>query len=129
MKRGLAQVTTPSHDLTGPKSSARAVEYWTTTLSAYGVKTIADYATHARRCEEDEGWDGILIGDSQNYGFDLYVKLTVAAMATKRVKVGSFVTNPVTRHPAVTAAAMASLNELTSGRAVLGVGRGDSALA
>jgi alkanesulfonate monooxygenase SsuD/methylene tetrahydromethanopterin reductase-like flavin-dependent oxidoreductase (luciferase family) len=39
------------------------------------------------------------------------------------------VTNPYTRHPAVTAAAIASVQELSEGRAVLGIGRGDSSLA
>jgi 5,10-methylenetetrahydromethanopterin reductase len=39
------------------------------------------------------------------------------------------VTNPLTRHPAVTAAAAATLQSITGGRAVLGIGRGDSALA
>src|SRR4029434_1829249 len=38
------------------------------------------------------------------------------------------VTNPVTRHPAVTAAAIATVQVLSGGRAVLGIGRGDSAL-
>ena len=41
---------------------------------------------------------------------------------------GPGVTNPVTRHPAVTASAAATLQVETAGRAVLGIGRGDSAL-
>ena len=41
---------------------------------------------------------------------------------------GTFVTNPLTRHPAVTAGAIASINELSDGRAFLGIGTGDSAV-
>src|SRR5262249_43364007 len=42
---------------------------------------------------------------------------------------GTAVTNPVTRHPAVTAAAAVTLQAASAGRFVLGIGRGDSALA
>ena len=49
-------------------------------------------------------------------------------MSTKRAMLGPTVSNPQTRHPAVTAAAIASLNELSKGRAFLGLGSGDSAV-
>jgi 5,10-methylenetetrahydromethanopterin reductase len=52
----------------------------------------------------------------------------VAAAATSRLRLGPLVTNPVTRHPAVTAGAMASLQLVSNGRAFLGIGTGDSAL-
>jgi 5,10-methylenetetrahydromethanopterin reductase len=42
---------------------------------------------------------------------------------------GTGVTNPFTRHPAVAASAIAALQELSRGRAVLGIGRGDNSLA
>ena len=45
------------------------------------------------------------------------------------MRIGTGVTNPVTRHPAVTAAAIAALHVESGGRAILGIGRGDSALA
>ena len=38
-------------------------------------------------------------------------------------------TNSVTRHAAATATAISSVNRISNGRAVLGIGRGDSALA
>ncbi len=38
-------------------------------------------------------------------------------------------TNSVTRHPAVTASAAMAVQEVADGRMVLGIGRGDSALA
>jgi 5,10-methylenetetrahydromethanopterin reductase len=78
---------------------------------------------------ERSGWDGMAIADSQCVIGDSYVALTIAAQATSRIKLGVGVTNPVTRHPAVTAAAIAGIQELSGGRAVLGIGRGDSSLA
>jgi 5,10-methylenetetrahydromethanopterin reductase len=45
------------------------------------------------------------------------------------LRIGTGVTNPFTRHPAVTASAIASVHVESGGRAVLGIGRGDSALA
>jgi len=47
------------------------------------------------------------------------------ALATNGVKLGPGVTNPYLVHPAVTAAAIATLDELSEGRAVLGISSGD----
>jgi 5,10-methylenetetrahydromethanopterin reductase len=77
---------------------------------------------------ESSGWDGLLLADSQNLTPDVFVALTMAAAATNRLELGTAVTNPVTRHPAVVAAAISSLQVASRGRAVLGLGRGDSAL-
>jgi len=49
--------------------------------------------------------------------------------ATTRLKLGTGVTNSGTRHPAVTASAIATVQAESGGRAYLGIGRGDSALA
>ena len=59
---------------------------------------------------------------------DLYVYMTHALAATERIVVGSGVTNPLTRHPSVTASAHATLADLHPGRVVLGIGRGDNAV-
>ena len=87
------------------------------------------------RCEETAaqaerlGFDGLLLADSQNLVGDVFVELGVLARGTHRLGLGTGVINPVTRHPAVTAAAIASVQLESGGRAVLGVGRGDSSLA
>jgi 5,10-methylenetetrahydromethanopterin reductase len=78
---------------------------------------------------EEQGFDGIAVVDSQNLSGDSYVTLTAMALATKGLGIGTGVTNPVTRHPAITASAAASIQRLSGGRMVLGIGRGDSALA
>ncbi len=50
--------------------------------------------------------------------------VTIIASSTRRVKVGPDVTHPYVRHPAITANNIAAIDELTGGRAVLGIGRG-----
>jgi 5,10-methylenetetrahydromethanopterin reductase len=75
------------------------------------------------------GFDGLLLADSQNLVGDVFVELGVLARATHRLGLGTGVINPLTRHPAVVAAAIATLQLESGGRAVLGVGRGDSSLA
>lgn len=74
------------------------------------------------------GFDGLLVADSQNLNADVWVELALAAAATERIGLGPGVTNPVTRKLAVTASAAATLQAETGGRAVVGFGRGDSAV-
>ncbi len=78
---------------------------------------------------EDAGWDGLVVVDSQNLSGDSYVALAVAATVTQRIGLATGVTNSITRQAAVTAGAIASIQRLSKGRATLGIGRGDSALA
>jgi 5,10-methylenetetrahydromethanopterin reductase len=78
---------------------------------------------------ESAGFDLLGIADSQSLYRELYVGMTLAALKTQRIRLGPRVSNPVTRHPAVTASAMASIEELAPGRTLLGLGTGDSALA
>lgn len=55
---------------------------------------------------------------------DVYVTLAAIATATERILVGPGITNPFVRHPGATASAVASLDELSGGRAFLGLGAG-----
>jgi len=80
------------------------------------------------RVMEETGWDLLGIGDSQSVYREVYVSLTACALASRRLRLGPTVTNPITRHPAVTASAIASLDEVSGGRAFLGIGSGDSAI-
>lgn len=90
-------------------------------------RRIAEVAEHAPLAEA-AGFDLLGIGDSQSLFQEVYVSLAVASVHTSRTRLGPAVTNPLTRHPAVTAAAIASINELSGGRAFLGIGTGDSAV-
>ena len=78
---------------------------------------------------ENMGFDSILCPDTQNLSADPYGQLTLMAHHTKSIKLGTGVTHPVTRATAVTASAMASLQEESDGRAICGIGRGDSSAA
>jgi 5,10-methylenetetrahydromethanopterin reductase len=82
----------------------------------------------ARRVEA-EGWDGQMFMCSQNLSADPWVQMGVWASTTSRLKLSTGVTNPFTRNVAVTAGAAATVQAVSGGRAVLGIGRGDSALA
>jgi len=78
---------------------------------------------------EQMGFDMVLCPDTQNLSADPYGQLSLIANATSTLKMGTGVTHPVTREAAVTASAMASLQEESSGRAICGIGRGDSSAA
>ncbi len=75
---------------------------------------------------EHLGYDRCWVYDEGLATRDVYVTLTAIALATGRMEVGPGITNAYTRHPATTAAALASLDELSHGRAFLGVGAGGS---
>jgi 5,10-methylenetetrahydromethanopterin reductase len=77
---------------------------------------------------EAEGVRRIWVIDSQLAMKDVYAGLVVAALNTAHIGLGTGVTNAVTRHPTVTANAIAAVNEISGGRAILGLGAGDSAL-
>ena len=77
---------------------------------------------------EELGYDLIGVGDSQSGYRELYVSLAVAALHSRRALIGPIVTNPVTRHPTVTASAIGAIDRLAAGRTLLGFGTGGSAV-
>jgi 5,10-methylenetetrahydromethanopterin reductase len=89
-----------------------------------GVKRIDEIHKRAKRAE-DLGYDGIFVGESHLSSIDSFQTLATCAMLTNRVLLGIAVTNMVFRHPTVLAGAAASLNEISNGRALLGLGTGD----
>src|SRR5690349_17275278 len=91
--------------------------------------SFAHRVAPAAAAAERMGFDGFLLADSQNLNADIWVELALAGAATDRIMVGPGVTNTETRDPAVTASAVATLHAETGGRAVLALGRGDSALS
>src|SRR5579863_7488273 len=95
------------------------VQVWPVTSADIGVQAVL---------AESQGWDGIALADTQCISEDVFVLLGLAAQATTKVKLMTGVTNPYTRHPSVTAGAIATIQAVSRGRAVLGIGRGDSAL-
>jgi 5,10-methylenetetrahydromethanopterin reductase len=77
---------------------------------------------------EAGGWDGLSLTDSQNLVGDPFIAMALGAKVTDRLKFMTGVTNPATRHPAALATAIATVQEESGGRAILGIGRGDTAL-
>lgn len=77
---------------------------------------------------EQLGFDDLWITDSSTHAGDCYVYATLALAATSRICVGTAVTNPLTRHPAITANAFRSLVQLAEERVVCGIGVGDRPL-
>jgi len=87
------------------------------------VKDWADWA----EMSEEAGFDLVGVPDSQSVYRELYVTAALAALRTKRATIGPWVANPLTRHPAVQASAIATIDEMSGGRAMLGLGTGHSA--
>jgi 5,10-methylenetetrahydromethanopterin reductase len=76
---------------------------------------------------EARGFEYVWVPDERFYR-ECYAYLTLCAMHTTRVRLGPCVTDPYTRHPALTAMAMGTLDEISGGRAILGIGAGVSGL-
>jgi probable F420-dependent oxidoreductase len=79
------------------------------------------------RLAERHGFEYAWTYDSHVLWQESIPLLAVAARETEKIKLGQFVTNPGTREPTVLASAYATLHDLSDGRMVMGIGRGDSA--
>src|SRR5689334_18056422 len=85
---------------------------------------LAERARLAEAC----GFDAVWVADERFYR-EVYSVLSQIASATQRIRLGPCVTDPFARHPALTAMAIATLDEISAGRAVLGLGAGVSGFA
>lgn len=90
--------------------------------------TSIDQATTFARYLDRSRYEKLYITDSHQLYTDVYVTLGQCAAATEDLTVSTGVTNPLTRHPTVTANAINSVNEVADGRASLAIGTGDSAV-
>jgi probable F420-dependent oxidoreductase len=98
---------------------------------AFGVTVLPD-PPYARFLEllvlaEKQGFDYGWTYDSHVLWQESIPLLALAADRTSKLKLGHFVTNPGTREPTVLASAYATLHDISEGRMVMGIGRGDSA--
>jgi len=96
-----------------------------------GLLMLANPGTAREIAERTEaaGFAHLAFGDTQNIGPEVWGQLMLAAGASTTIKLGTGVTNPVTRDAAITASAALALQIESDGRAFCGIGRGDSALA
>jgi probable F420-dependent oxidoreductase len=83
---------------------------------------VVDLCVRAEGHGFSHGW----VFDSHILWQEPYVVLAAVLAATDHMKVGPFVTNPVSRDPTVTASTLATLNDMYGNRTVCGIGRGDS---
>jgi 5,10-methylenetetrahydromethanopterin reductase len=96
-------------------------------LGIYPNETPADIIASAKLADA-MGYSTLWVLDSHLLFHEVYTLLGALAVSTTRIRLGTAVTNPLTRHPTVTAAAFSTLAELSGGRASLGISVGDSAL-
>jgi len=76
---------------------------------------------------EAAGFDYVFLNEAQTLFMDPWPVFAQMAAATDRISIGPCVTNPTLRDPVVTAALLATLDEMSHGRMVCGIGRGDAA--
>ena len=102
------------------------------------IPNLGDFAdprrvAEAARLAEEAGWDGLFVWDHLiGYNRDLVgafaatnILLTAAALATSRIRLGTQVTPVPRRRPRQLAREIATLDRLSGGRMILGVGLGD----
>ena len=86
------------------------------------IERIVGLTRQAEKIGFEYGW----IFDSHILWMEPYPLLTLMAVNTQSMRLGTCVTNPATRDLTVTASLFATLNLLSGGRMELGIGRGDS---
>src|SRR3989475_9456110 len=99
------------------------MEFGFTLKPDHSLERVASLTRLAESAGFTYGW----LFDSHVLWKEPYVLLTLMAQNTKRMRLGTCVTNPATREPTVTASVLAVLQELSGGRMALGIGRGASA--
>ncbi len=82
-------------------------------------KSLQDIVSCARYAEE-AGLESVWI--SEAWGRDAFLALAAVASATQRIKLGTGIVNVYSRSPATLAMSVATLDELSKGRAILGLG-------
>jgi 5,10-methylenetetrahydromethanopterin reductase len=96
-------------------------------LLLLGDSPVAQLVERARLAEAN-GYDAVWVADERFYR-EVYSCLGQLAAHTTTVLLGPCVTDPFARHPALTAMAIATLDEISGGRAILGIGAGISGFA
>ena len=97
--------------------------------SVVELSNIAKVSEEAATASEESGFNSVWVGDHllhfpPRIVPEAWTILTVAALATKRVLLGTCVTDPHRYHPAVLAQRLATLDQVSGGRFILGLGPG-----
>ena len=92
-----------------------------------GVDAPTEFRSMVERIDA-LGYSNLWLTDSSLHARNSYAYLTLAATTSARLQLGTAVTNPLTRHPAITAVAAATVDDISDGRMILGIGAGDRPL-
>ena len=105
-----------------PRRKGPAMRFGITLKPDISIDRIVGLTRQAENAGFEFGW----IFDSHVLWKEPYPLLTLMAVNTRRMRLGTCVTNPATRDLTVTASLFATLNLISGGRMELGIGRGDS---
>src|SRR4051794_6683346 len=100
------------------------MRYSVLSLSRFTMADLGEFAALV----ESLGYDALWLADQRFYR-EPYASLTYCAPPPSRLGLGVGVTDPYTRHAALTAMAFATVDEAPAGRAILGIGGGGSGFA
>jgi len=89
---------------------------------------MVEHATLADRLGFDSVWvpDHVILENFRSVSLEAWSLLSALAVRTKKVTLGTSVTDPYRRHPAVLAQTVATLDQISGGRATLGLGAGEA---
>src|SRR5262249_27104461 len=104
-------------------TSFRAVTTFGLSLAASIREPISRIANLVAEAER-RGFAYAFVIDSQMAFKDAYVTLALCAERTESIRLATGVTNPITRDLTITASSISAIQELSGGRAVLGLGNG-----
>jgi probable F420-dependent oxidoreductase len=101
-------------------------------MLSFGVTVLPDppyqRLIELMKLAEAQGFEYAWTYDSHVLWQESMPVMALAADQTSTIKLGHMVTNPATRDPTVLASAYATLHDISNGRMIMGVGRGDSAV-
>lgn len=86
------------------------------------------HAAEVAAAADRRGFEALWVVDFQMGMKDAYAAMDLIALQTERIHIGPGVTNLQTRHITVTANAITAVDEISNGRAMLGIGAGWSAV-
>jgi len=93
----------------------------------FGFVFMGDCHIHPEvKYAEDHGFSHAWLYDTQMLGSEVYAALALCADRTTRIKLGPGVTNPASRIAPLSACGMATINSLAPGRAIMGIGTGNT---
>jgi 5,10-methylenetetrahydromethanopterin reductase len=90
-----------------------------------GHEALEDVLPRIARLDADGALGSLWVAD-ERFRRDVWVSMGALAAATRGLRLATCVTDPFVRHPALTGAAIATVQDATGGRAILGLGAGAS---